>query len=110
MNKEEILAKSRQEHQNGDEREKQLRMGSAVPVIITLGVTAVLLMLAEEIFLDTKILSWGVKLMIQASVCVQNWYLLAVLKKKILILLGIIFTIGTTLNVYILIDLFISMR
>jgi hypothetical protein len=110
MNKEEILAKSREEHQKGDEREKQLRMGSAVPVIITMGVVGVLLILVEGIFLDTVILSYGVRLMLHASLCVQNWYLLAVLKKKYLIITGVIFTVGTVLNVYFLIDIFISMR
>ena len=110
MNKEEILAKSREDHQNGDEREKKLRMGSAIPAFIAMGAIGVTLMILEMIFLDTEIVSCSVRLMWNGCLCVQNWYLMAVLRKKYLVTLSILWTGIVAMNVWSMIQIFISMR
>ena len=110
MNKEEILAKSREDNKNEDEREKRLRIGSAIPAFIAMGSIGVTLMILEMIFLDTELLSCGVRLMIYGCLCVQNWYLWAVLRRKYLITLSILWTVIVTMNVWSMIQVFISMR
>ncbi len=109
MNKDDILKKSREENQNGDEREIQLRKGSVLPAIIALGITGVTLMVLESVFLDTALLTDGLYLLLNIVAAVQQWYLLVLIKKKYLIITGICFTFGSVLGTLRLIDTFISM-
>lgn len=110
MNKEEILAKSRQEQQDGDEREKHLRLRAFIPMWITMITVGGSLMLAEGFFLDTDIVSSSVQLMFHSCLCVQNWYELAVLRKKYLIATSIVFTLLAVRYLWKLILAFIAMR
>ena len=98
MNKEEILAKSRQDHKNEDEREKQIRMRAAIPAFVGMGVIAVTLMLLEMIFLDTVLLSRSLSLVIHGTVATQHWYLAATLKKKVWITSAACFTFCAVLS------------
>ena len=82
VNKEEVLAKSRADNQNEDEREKQIRGRSAILAFIGMGIVGVILMLMEMIFLDTELLSSGVYLVIIVALATQNWYLALTLKKN----------------------------
>lgn len=82
MKKEEILAKSREDNQNEDEREKQIRMRAAIPAFIGMGVIGLTLMLLEMLLLDTVLLSRGIYLVVVGTVATQQWYLALTLKKK----------------------------
>lgn len=109
MNKDDILRKSRKENQNGDERENQLRKGSALPAIIAMGVTGLILMILEVAFLDTTLLTNGLYLLFNVVVSVQQWYLFGILKKKNFIFTGICFSLCSVLGILRLIDTFTSM-
>lgn len=109
MNREEILEKSRNENKQEDEREKLLRKGSFIPAIITLCVVTVILGLAEIIFLDTMILGNSFYFLITIMCAVQNWYLLAVLKKKYLVVTSILWTFTTIVSILCLINTFQEM-
>ncbi len=109
MDRDDILKKSREENRNGDERELQIRRQAALPVIITMGIIGLILMCLEWIFLDTTLLTDGLYLLFTFVAAVQQWYLLAVLKKKYLIFTGIAFTFVSILAIMNLIDTFISM-
>jgi hypothetical protein len=109
MDKDEILAKSREENKNEDEREKRLRMGSVIPAFIAMGSIGATLMILEMIFLDTELLSCGLRLMLHGCLCVQNWYLWATLRKKYMITLSILWTFIAAGSVWSMIQVFISM-
>lgn len=109
MNKEEILAKSREDNQNEDEREKQIRARSAIPAFVGMGVVAVILMLLEMILLDTVLLSRGVYLVIVVALATQNWYLALTLKKKAWFFIAAGFTFNAFLSTLQVISAFRSM-
>ena len=109
MDRDEILKKSREENKDGDEREIQLRTTSVMPVIITMGVVGLILMVLENILLDTQLLTNGLYLVIMLVAAVQQWYLLILIKKKYLIFTGFCFTFASVLAVLRLIDTFASM-
>lgn len=109
MNKEDILSKSRADHKNGDEREKQIRMRSAIPAFVGMGAFGITLMLLEFIFLDTVILSRGISLVVVGTVATQNWYLAFTLKKKIWYLNAAFFTCSTVISTLSVINAFRTM-
>ena len=109
MKKEEILAKSREENRNEDEREKQLRKKSGLAMFIAMSLTGGILSLAEIIFLETEILLYGIQLMIFVSLGVQNWYFWATGKKKIHLVLGIFWVVLIVSSLCRVIQVFISM-
>ena len=82
MNKEEVLAKSREDNKNEDEREKQVRMRASIASFIGMGVVGITLMVLEMFLLDTVILSRCIYLVIIGSLTTQNLYLALTLKKK----------------------------
>ena len=109
MNKEEILAKSREDHKNEDEREKQIRMGAAIPAFIGMGVAAVTLMLLEMFLLDTDLLINGLSLVIHVTVATQYWYLAVTVRKKTWFICAACFTFCSLLGILRVIDSFASM-
>jgi len=109
MDKEEILEKSRTDNKAMDEREKQLRKFSAVPALIAIVVSGFLLMIAEFIFLDTEIILYGLPLMVQSAICVQSWYIGLKLKKKIYLILAILWIPVLCLSCFNTIVMFRSM-
>ena len=110
MKKEEILAKSREENRNEDEREKQLRMGSGIVSFAAMGVVGVILMFAEAIFLETELLLHTVPLMLHVALCLFSWYMVAVSKKKTAWLIcGIAWLFNLALSLCRVIETFIAM-
>ena len=109
MNKEDILAQSRKDNKNGDEREKKLRMGSAIPAFFAMGVIGVILMLLELLFLDTVILSRSISLIFTGTAATQQWYLAFTLKKKVWYLIASFWTFSAVLSVLQVIFAFRSM-
>ena len=109
MKKEEILAKSREENRNEDEREKQLRKNAGLAMLIAMSLTGGILSYAEIIFLETEILLYGIQLMIFVSLGVQNWYFWATGKKKIHLVLGIFWVVLIVSSLCRVIQVFISM-
>jgi hypothetical protein len=110
MNKDEVLAKSRQDNQSGDEREKHLRLRAFIPMWITMVSVGGILMFLERFFLDTDIVSYSVQFMFFSCLCVQNWYELAVTRKKHLIIFGCIWTLLVIAKAWDLAQAFIAMR
>ena len=98
MQKEEILAKSREENQTEDEREKQIRQKAAIPAFVGMGVIGVTLMLLEMILLDTVLLSRGIYLLIVGTVATEHWYLAMTLKKKSWFISAACFTFCTAIS------------
>ena len=98
MNKEEILAKSREDHKNEDEREKQIRMRAAIPALIGMGVIAITLMVMEILFLDSVLLSRSFGLVFTGAVATETWYLAVTLKKKWWFIAAAGFTISTIIS------------
>lgn len=82
MKKEEILAMSREDNRDEDEREKQLRMNAVIPAFIGMGVIGITLTILEVILLDTVIIGKCIHLMIMGSAATSQWYLALILKKK----------------------------
>lgn len=109
MNKYEILKKAREENQNCDEREYQLRKGSAIVAIVTMGLVGFILMILELSFLDTELLQNGLSVLFTVVLSVQHWYLLFILKEKYYIITGVICTVSSILSILRLIDTFASM-
>ena len=109
MNKEDILAKSREEQKNSDERELQIRGKSAIPAFVGLGVIGVTLMILEAVFLDTTVLSRSIGLIIAGTVATQHWYLAFTLRKKLWFFMAVLFTLKTMLSILQVVDAFQAM-
>ena len=109
MNKDEILRRNRVDNQAGDEREQQLHRASGIPLLIAFGVASCALMILEMLFLDTKLLLHSLGLIASFMVCVQFWYLVAVIRKKLYIATAVCFTFSTILNIFMFADTFRSM-
>ena len=110
MKKEEILAKSREENRDEDERERYLRKGSAVAAFVAMGLTGVVLMFAEAFFLETELLLHAVPLMLHMALCLFCWYRVAISKKKaVWIFCGIVWIFNIALSAYRVIETFIEM-
>lgn len=90
MKNHEIHTENRDDPKNNAEQEKQLRMGAVLPMLIAMGSVAVILMFVDAFILETEVLFRGIQMMVQAALCVECWYYLAVQKKKLWLILGIL--------------------
>ena len=109
MKKEEILEKNRMDNKEEDEREKKLRLTATIPVLIAFGIASVALVIAELVLLDTEILLYSFALIVDSMICVESWYLLFALKKKIFYVIAPVWTLITVSSVLQVMDVFHTM-
>ena len=99
MNKDEILEKSRAENVNGDEMEKKGRMkASAISAAVGMLLCMIIVIIEELVFDRNATAIWVIYTGIQFT---SNFLEYAATKKRMSLLLGIIFGICVLLNIVI---------
>lgn len=82
MNKEEILAKSRQENKDADERETQIKL-KAISISRSVGIMlCFVILLLETIMLDTSIIGFACLTINFSMRATESWVTTLILKKK----------------------------
>lgn len=103
MNKEDILKKSREENQNGDEREHHV-VGIASRVGISIaGLLCVILMLVSELLFDSSILALSGCFVSLGMYAGQKFTLYRYTKKKSDLTVGAIDSIGAIIALVLLV-------
>ena len=103
MNKEEILRKSREDYSKKEEILKE-HQKSVRPMLIAVFVAAAFLIWINSKYIDNKILSDSVYIMVWAIISADSFYSFFISGKKIWLVLGILGLVDAVLKACTLLD------